>query len=98
MKTTVMFGFLAKILIFLGFLGKNNCKDLGKKFEVIQNYPKLSKILIKKPRRQALGNLSSQYYRTLFTGRLRVPHVRQNYVKKKLFVWLLPWIGASFFN
>ena len=24
-------GFLGKILIFLGFLGKNNCQDLGKK-------------------------------------------------------------------
>ena len=40
MKTTVIFfsefhwhvlGFLGKILIFLGFLGKINCQDLGKK-------------------------------------------------------------------
>ena len=64
-------GFLGKILIFLGFLGKNNCQDLGKKskkskilakneknprsWQVIQDYSRLSKILARKPRRQALG-------------------------------------------
>ena len=47
MKTTVILffeiqwhdlGFLGKILIFLGFLGKINCQDLGKKFKIIQDY------------------------------------------------------------
>ena len=56
-KTTVIFfsdfdwhdlGFFGKILIFLGFLGKINCQDLGKK-------SKKSKILARKPRRQAPG-------------------------------------------
>ena len=65
-------GFLDKMLIFLGFLGKINCQDLGKKskkskilatheknlrsWQEIQDYPRLSKILARKPRRQALGN------------------------------------------
>ena len=65
------FGFLGKILIFLRFLGKINCQDLGKKskkskilaaneknprsWQEIQDYPRLSKILARKPRRQALG-------------------------------------------
>ena len=64
-------GFLGKILLFLGFIGKNNCQDLGKKskkskilarneknprsWQKIQNYPRLSKILARKPIRQALG-------------------------------------------
>ena len=63
--------FLGKILIFLGFLGKINCQDLGKKsgkpkilatsgknlksWQEIQYYLRLSKILARKPRRQALG-------------------------------------------
>ena len=34
------FGFLGKILIFLGFLGKIDCQDFGKKFKIIQDYPK----------------------------------------------------------
>ena len=80
MKTTLIFfsafqwhdfGFLAKILIFLGFLGKITCQDFvknSKKSKIlarndksprlcqeIQNYPRLSKIFVRKPRRQALG-------------------------------------------
>ena len=56
---------------FLGFLGNINCQDLDKKSkksmilatneknprprQEIQDYPRLSKILARKPRRQALG-------------------------------------------
>ena len=57
-KTTVIFfsdfdwhdlGFLGKILIFLGFLGKINCQDLGKK-------SKKSKILARNEKKiQDLG-------------------------------------------
>ena len=64
-------GFLTKILIFLGFSDKTHCQDIDKKFkkskilarnkknprswEDIQDYPKFSKILARKLRRQALG-------------------------------------------
>ena len=64
-------GFFGNILISLGFLGEINCQDLGKKskkintlatnekkaryWQEIQDYPRLSKILARKLRRQALG-------------------------------------------
>ena len=56
-KTTVIFfsefhwhdlGFLGKILIFLEFLGKVNCQDLGKKFKkskILARNSRLSKII-----------------------------------------------------
>ena len=59
--------FLGKILVFLGFLGKINFQDLrmkSKKSKILatnekkpenQDYPRLSKILARKPRRRALG-------------------------------------------
>ena len=62
---------LGKVLIFLGFLGKINCQDLGKNsmkskilatneknprsWQEIQDYPRFFKILARKPRRHALG-------------------------------------------
>ena len=77
MKTTVIFfsdfqwydlGFFAKILIFLGFLGKINCQDLGEKSEIlarneknpkswqeVQDYPRLSKIMTKKTKMPSTG-------------------------------------------
>ena len=79
-KTTVVFfsdfdwydlGLLGMILIFLGFLGKINCQDLGEKFKIIhdyprswqknQDYPRLSKVSARKPRRQALGSDSETF-------------------------------------
>ena len=58
-------------LIFLGFLGKNNCQDLGKKskkskilatneknprsWQEIQDYPRLSKMLARKPKTPSTG-------------------------------------------
>ena len=61
MKTTVIFfsdfhwhdlGFLGKIMIFLGFLGKINCQDLGKKSKKskIWQQMKKSKILARNSR------------------------------------------------
>ena len=71
------FGLLAKILIFLGFLGKINCQDLGKKskkskilarneknprsWQEIQDHLRLSKMLARKPRRQTLGALKVKF-------------------------------------
>ena len=56
-------GFLGKVLIFLGFLGKINCQDLGKKSKnpkILATNEKNSKILAGKPSRQALGGSKSK--------------------------------------
>ena len=48
----IFLGFLTKILICLGFVGTINCQHLGKN---IQDHPRISMILTRKPRRQTLG-------------------------------------------
>ena len=73
-KTTVIFfsefrwsdlGFLGKILIFLGFLGKINCRDFGKKY-------KESKILATNSRLSKINQDLGKKTKTPSTGRFFV--------------------------
>ena len=94
-------GFLGKILIFLGILGKKSKKSKilatneknPRSWQEIQDYPRLSKILARKPRRQALGIGSIHVYRTHPIVQDEVTYLRI----RPTIGWLAPWpTGLAF--